>query len=49
MIKEVPLIARMIVIEDVIPEKKRNYKDISYYNSDLDRECEYCLNTTAWD
>ena len=48
MIKEVPLIARMIVIEYIISQEKKN-KDTSYYNSDLDRECEYCLNTTAWD
>lgn len=49
MTMDVPYIARMIVINDIISEEKKIKTDKSYYNTDLDRECEYCLNTTAWD
>ncbi len=49
MIKEVPFVARMIFIEDIISENKENQSDISYANPKYDSDCEYCLNTTAWD
>ncbi len=49
MTKEIPTIARMIIIQEIITEKNEKKNDNSYYNPGLDRECEYCLNTTAWD
>ncbi len=51
MLKNIPLIARMIIIQDVIKEEKKENgcKNNSYYNTKLDSECEYCLNTSSWD
>lgn len=51
MLKNIPLIARMIIIQDVIKEEKKENgcKNNSYYNTNLDSECEYCLNTSSWD
>ena len=51
MLKNIPLIARMIIIQDVIKEEKKenSCKNNSYYNTKLDSECEYCLNTSSWD
>lgn len=49
MTMDVPYIARMIVINDIISEEKKIKTDKSYYNPDLDSDCEYCFNTTAWD
>lgn len=49
MTKDVPLIARMIVITDYISKEEKKITDNSYYNSELDSCCEYCQNTTAWD
>ena len=50
MTKDIPFIARMIVIDDFNYKKKNDKKeDISYYNPKYDGESEYCLNTTAWD
>lgn len=49
MTKEIPFIARMIIIEDVISDTKTQREDNSYYNTKYDSECEYCQNTTAWD
>lgn len=49
--QDVPVIARMIIISDILSDDDRRKKhfDNSYYNADLDRECEYCRNTSAWD
>ena len=49
MTNEIPLIARMLIIKDTINQKKEIKKDISYNTPKYDSECEYCLNTTAWD
>ena len=51
MVQEVPYIARMIIIQESSNIRKTDteYGDISYSNANLDSECEYCLNTMAWD
>ncbi len=49
MTREIPFIARMIVIKDVILEEKHIKEDTSFNNPKYDSECEYCMNTTAWD
>ncbi|MBR3738409.1 MAG: hypothetical protein IKN26_06695 [Eubacterium sp.] len=48
---DIPFISHMYtVIEDFIEEYNRKSEtDKSYYNSNLDSDSEYCLNTTAWD
>jgi hypothetical protein len=49
MTRDIPVIARMIVIKDIICEKEKEEEKASFYNYELDSECEYCMNTTAWD
>ena len=49
MIKEIPFIARMIIIKDDVCEKENQNGEASFYNPNYDSDCEYCLNTTAWD
>lgn len=53
MTREIPFIARMIIIEDTVltenTQKKEPHEDISYNNPRYDSECEYCQNTAAWD
>ena len=49
MTKEIPAIARMIVLREIITEKNEKKEDNSYYNASFDSSCEYCMNTTAWD
>ncbi len=46
---DVPMIARMIIIQDIFTEKKVQQEDTSYCNPKYDSNCEYCMNTTAWD
>lgn len=51
MTKEVPYIDHMIIVPDILSEKnkKNNLRDETYYNPEYDSDCEYCMNTTAWD
>ncbi len=49
MTKDVPFIAHMIIINEPEFKVTKKHIDDSYYNSDLDSDCEYCQNTTAWD
>lgn len=50
MIKDIPVIARMVVVDEIICEKEFKYQeDTSYYNPKYDSQCEYCLNTSSWD
>ena len=49
MTKDIPFIARMIIIQEVNFNEKKHQSDNSYYNSNLDFDSEYCVNTTAWD
>lgn len=47
---EIPLIAKMIIIEEVFEDEKFiKTEDNFYNNSGADNNCEYCMNTTAWD
>ncbi len=49
MTQEIPFIARMIIISDILNDVNSKKTDISYYNTEIDSNSEYCRNTTAWD
>ncbi len=49
MTENIPLISHMIIIDQTNYTEAKKLVDNSYYNSALDSENEYCLNTTAWD
>ena len=49
MVKDVPFIAHMLIIDETDYTKAKRLIDNSYYNSELDSDSEYCQNTTAWD
>ena len=47
--KEIPYISHMITVQVTDYNHAKKLIDNSYYNANLDSECEYCMNTTAWD
>jgi hypothetical protein len=54
MTKDIPMIAHMIFINDVILNSEGKQYDItandkSYYNTNYDSYSDYCQNTAAWD
>ena len=46
---DIPFIAHMIIVKENNFKDSENRIDKTYYNSDLDSENEYCMNTTSWD
>jgi hypothetical protein len=47
---DIPLIAKMIIIQEVFEDEKFiKTEDYFYNNSGSENDCEYCRNTTAWD
>ncbi len=47
--KNIPFIARIIIVQDGKNRLQNKMDNNSYYNNKLDSENEYCQNTTAWD